>query len=98
PLSSTLFPYTTLFRSVLERLPQRGQAVAMRETIGHDSHDHAGDDADEADQGPQPDDREGALSERQGIHYAGQQDLLGDRHDPERSEEHTSELQSPYDL
>src|SRR5207248_8527639 len=54
PPSSTLFPYTTLFRSV----ERRGQVRAE--------------------------------------HLGRRDDAVGDRRD--RSEEHTSELQSPYDL
>src|SRR5256885_3113759 len=61
PPRSTLFPYTTLFRSVLERmftlidvLASREEAVSLKE-----------------------------ISERTGLH---------------RSEEHTSELQSPCNL
>ena len=47
---------------VLERLSQRGESAAMREPVGRHRHDHAGDDADEAEHGPQADDREGRLA------------------------------------
>src|SRR5437867_7313202 len=63
PPRSTLFPYTTLFRS----LPRRGREQPLRA----------------------------------GIHpAAGRRMVLGQPELPrlERSEEHTSELQSPYDL
>ena len=69
---------------VLERLPQCRQAPAMREPVGRHRHDHAGDDADQAQHRPQSDDREGSLSERQGVDHPRQQHLLGDRHDAER--------------
>ena len=48
----------------------------------------AGEDADQAEQRPQADDREGALPERQRIDHARQQHLLGDRHDAERDAGH----------
>src|SRR5437867_9965501 len=63
PPRSTLFPYTTLFRSVLKSLalPQRFfRPLALGDVQGH----------------------------------AAKQPTLGRT----RSEEHTSELQSPYDL
>src|SRR3712207_8027355 len=66
PPRSTLFPYTTLFRSlyqgpghprVLDHVPAHDLALALRQIEGHPLH-------------------------------------LGDTRDVERSEEHTSELQS----
>src|SRR2546426_4507701 len=60
PPRSTLFPYTTLFRSLLDAAAQRGEA----EDVGHEV------------------DRDGVVA-----------DLVEDR-----SEEHTSELQSPCNL
>src|SRR2546430_12726851 len=63
PPRSTLFPYTTLFRSVLEHLESRDQSI--------------GDPGDP-------------------IREAGGQD--GVRRATERSEEHTSELQSQSNL
>src|SRR2546426_4630777 len=62
PPRSTLFPYTTLFRSVLGHLPQQEVAVAA------DAHEPVG---------PQQQPPMKAL---------------------DRSEEHTSELQSPCNL
>ena len=69
---------------MLEGLAQRGEAAAVREPVGRHRHDHAGDDAEQAEHRPQADDREGPLPERQGIDHARQQHLLGDRHDAER--------------
>ena len=69
---------------MLEGLSQRGQPSAVGEPVGHHRHDHAGDDADEAEQSPQADDRKGALPQRQGVDDAREQHLLGDRHDAER--------------
>src|SRR2546427_9342134 len=73
PPRSTLFPYTTLFRShVLDHV--RGE-VAMRE--GVEGGDERQGQAAEADQG---------------------QRRAPPRHEPPRSEEHTSELQSQSNL
>src|SRR5437867_7231607 len=74
PPRSTLFPYTTLFRSnddvaFEEKVRDRLVALGLQEVITY------------ALTTPQ---REAPLGRRQGV---------GDR-----SEEHTSELQSPYDL
>src|SRR5256885_16421697 len=76
PPRSTLFPYTTLFRSLLDALAARhGLRVVARELlaaageIGHDAVDLA----------------------------RGARDLVA-RDQPHRSEEHTSELQSPCNL
>src|SRR2546426_3324307 len=66
PPRSTLFPYTTLFRSEGDRLPVSPLAPGAELGAGHDS--------------PSPD----GLGSR-------------DQH-PARSEEHTSELQSPCNL
>src|SRR2546426_8049849 len=66
PPRSTLFPYTTLFRSITERADR---AQRRRGIFGADAERHAG-------AGPAADPRE-----------------HGDR-----SEEHTSELQSPCNL
>src|SRR5207248_7237276 len=80
PLSSTLFPYTTLFRSVVQDaaflgdrvdLPGAEQGRAFR-TGGLDIFASSGD--------------------RYRLGYRAQSQLQI------RSEEHTSELQSPYDL
>src|SRR2546426_7963099 len=74
PPRSTLFPYTTLFRSVLDGLPN------VHRLIEGDPQLYARRNADHLRQRP---------AER--IHHF---DRVGDR----RSEEHTSELQSPCNL
>src|SRR3712207_8904018 len=78
PPRSTLFPYTTLFRSdgTVEHARGRLEAVSRAE-LGH-AHEHARGLADRA--GPDE-----PAAPRGGVHQA-----LRD----ERSEEHTSELQS----
>src|SRR5256885_3664267 len=63
PPRSTLFPYTTLFRSL-----QRGLADALLEALPVDSE------------------------------LGVQRDRIGEAHVHGRSEEHTSELQSPCNL
>src|SRR5438094_5187422 len=66
--SSTLFPYTTLFRSIFHTIPQAGE-------FGNDSW------------------------EKDSWAYTGNAGVWAQMTvDEERSEEHTSELQSPYDL
>src|SRR5207248_10888921 len=85
PLSSTLFPYTTLFRSLAHdrgqcRISLRRQAELSQRTIRLLPGDHVRPGQQETDPG---------------------REVLGivSRHRPIlRSEEHTSELQSPYDL
>src|SRR5256885_11821766 len=79
PPRSTLFPYTTLFRSRLRELGLRGA-----DEVDHDVVDHAPDGL---------------------VHQAALAQIRVKRHDgivlpPEhaRSEEHTSELQSPCNL
>src|SRR5256885_12545801 len=79
PPRSTLFPYTTLFRSV-EHLDQR-ELVARRLAQEHVRRlEVAVDDADRVRRGDRP------------------ADLARDRDRVGRSEEHTSELQSPCNL
>src|SRR2546426_3165926 len=75
PPRSTLFPYTTLFRSQQERTPHR-----RRGPRGHDG-------------------RRGPSRSREGARRidAGRRAPSRDREGP-RSEEHTSELQSPCNL
>src|SRR2546426_3318769 len=73
PPRSTLFPYTTLFRSLRDRLHP---AVA-----------------DEADVGGRP-----AHIDGHRVEHAGPRGHGLCRGDPARSEEHTSELQSPCNL
>src|SRR5437867_8228458 len=76
PPRSTLFPYTTLFRSV--------DRVASDEV--HRVEQHAERARVEAD--------DLAVDGE----AAGRRVVAGDSRRPARSEEHTSELQSPYDL
>ena len=61
---------------VLEGQAKRGETAPVRQAIGHHRHDHAGHDADQADQRPQADDRKGALSEGQRVHDASKQHAL----------------------
>src|SRR5256885_10091996 len=77
PPRSTLFPYTTLFRSVLEL--ELGADVA--------DHDLAGVDAD----------ADGHLLLQDALPLAAQPRQAA-KHVEGRSEEHTSELQSPCNL
>src|SRR2546426_6841299 len=77
PPRSTLFPYTTLFRSV--RLPDpRGR------------NEQRGDELRESRRGPLPAERESGNS--------GGIESPGEGFESGRSEEHTSELQSPCNL
>src|SRR3712207_8405178 len=80
PPRSTLFPYTTLFRSA-----QRAQAVVVQ---GPDARRLALPRAEEPHQGRQP--PHGLPGGRVPEHRR----VLGARHRDVRSEEHTSELQS----
>src|SRR5437867_7440794 len=75
PPISTLFPYTTLFRSSCELAKMR--KVIVEASIGHLMSRSIDDD-------------DGMLDVGFGV--------LVDHRDHPRSEEHTSELQSPYDL
>src|SRR5256885_3378892 len=82
PPRSTLFPYTTLFRSQVERLSARLAEVEARlEALHADLERHEVDRV--------------RLDERLGRERARLVDLEGQQ---ERSEEHTSELQSPCNL
>src|SRR5258708_15138687 len=76
PPRSTLFPYTTLFRSVLEERP--GSLLVLE--VAHDL-DHRGDH----------------VRGRAHLGLLGEE-LLGLGQITPRSEEHTSELQSPDHL
>src|SRR5437867_8799451 len=79
--SSTLFPYTTLFRSCLPAIPgpvRRYEPVARRRSRGGVVRFLSKTDA---------------RSHTQRLHLEFRRHEL-----PGRSEEHTSELQSPYDL
>src|SRR5256885_6654202 len=73
PPRSTLFPYTTLFRSVDRRI-DRNPVSTIHHAAEHEPEHHAERGAAESDQDP--------LREE----------------DAARSEEHTSELQSPCNL
>src|SRR5690348_17457085 len=81
PPRSTLFPYTTLFRSFGELPGERDAFVHRDIAYGHEGHDvrraHAG------------------MLTLVPVEIDA---LPGDAHGAERSEEHTSELQSPVHL
>src|SRR2546428_5930279 len=70
PPRSTLFPYTTLFRSQLQHLRHEVE-IALEVRGIHDADDHT---------------RPRCVG------------LAAEEHEPRRSEEHTSELQSRSDL
>src|SRR5256885_9186646 len=77
PPRSTLFPYTTLFRSAVRRhAPHAGRAGA-RARPGHGDRQYLADERDGAGRG---------------------RGLQGHLAREARSEEHTSELQSPCNL
>src|SRR5258708_16859677 len=81
PPRSTLFPYTTLFRSVLvgDRAHLEREADEARELLG-----------------VLPDELRGDREEV--VDLRGAKELSGGVHEVGRSEEHTSELQSPDHL
>src|SRR5258708_23333530 len=84
PPRSTLFPYTTLFRSVdIHGQPHPG---AGAQCGTHNAQEQAV---------AQKDLHDPTARRAQGFEYADVAGLLGDDH---RSEEHTSELQSPDHL
>src|SRR5207248_4659397 len=87
PPISPLFPYTTLFRSVCSVLADPRALLAL--------HQHlygAVGQAQELQDGAERADLEDVVRRR----LVGLRLLL--RREEDRSEEHTSELQSPYDL
>src|SRR5256885_10440185 len=87
PPRSTLFPYTTLFRSRFLRHVARVARVALaRHRVGHVTRERKGRDFETRID-------EGTRRVREQQHVA-----LVDRLEPARSEEHTSELQSPCNL
>src|SRR5207248_5536396 len=96
PPLSTLFPYTTLFRSAEEVRPAqaRGRAQGCRRLAGEELRD-----LDVQVPGPRVEALRGAgaavrgTTSRRGRGARGPAALAA-----ARSEEHTSELQSPYDL
>src|SRR5258708_16168619 len=75
PPRSTLFPYTTLFRSRVRILFEAGQITAAKTTLGYLKKDES------------PDERALAEAARRPKRFL-----------QARSEEHTSELQSPDHL
>src|SRR3712207_7626029 len=85
PPRSTLFPYTTLFRSE-DRVRQRQRA--LDEAQHRQDDQEVGEVVGRADLG-----REGVVALGRLRAEPSEQDA-DDHEDPERSEEHTSELQS----
>src|SRR2546430_8943234 len=83
PPRSTLFPYTTLFRSQDENRRGREQCDRQEEVDHHDRPAKVGRDREQADRG---------LGERP------QKDRERHPPNEARSEEHTSELQSQSNL
>src|SRR5262249_62212512 len=82
PPTSTLFPYTTLFRSGFDALLKRKRIVPLGELVGEIAHERS--DIEARQQGRNLADDDGPRSKRLD-------------HEP-RSEEHTSELQSLTNL
>src|SRR5256885_11071797 len=78
PPRSTLFPYTTLFRSLADVLPELVAAQELDELRADEDGDHQG-------------------HQRRDQHPRHRTLFIG-RPLPPRSEEHTSELQSPCNL
>src|SRR5205807_10058854 len=91
PPRSTLFPYTTLFRSALQLcLPAR--------PVSANRYGHLADRVNAREHGIARLDRAHAFG-RPGIeHVAGIEGVEGRAPFDQRSEEHTSELQSPCNL
>src|SRR2546426_2200441 len=91
PPRSTLFPYTTLFRSVDDDAVNR---QAMRLLLEREGHEVVA-----VENGLEAIERLGPASDRFDAVVADlQMPRLGGRALYERSEEHTSELQSPCNL
>src|SRR5689334_23802258 len=82
PPRSTLFPYTTLFRSDLDAVDVDHEVGAV---VGG------------GDVGPAPR-RDGETHGLEGVVVHGEPDDVVAQAHPERSEEHTSELQSQFHL
>src|SRR5207248_11601955 len=97
PPPSTLFPYTTLFRSPVQRDGGRlGADRGVHLVQLEQRHPYSRGVVVGGGEGRRrelPQDPALAVLVRQPRHH---ESVL--RADPERSEEHTSELQSPYDL
>src|SRR3989454_5312858 len=87
PPRSTLFPYTTLFRSHHGAPLGPCLPVGVRQLLGVVPASVVGERPTHLAPHPERDERERVAHDEQAL----QQQLL----DPERSEEHTSELQSP---
>src|SRR2546430_11528163 len=85
PPRSTLFPYTTLFRSVRRPLEREGAGQLHHRCLAGRIADEPGA-GDGADDGGDVEDRPAPPTE----HQRG--------HGPARSEEHTSELQSQSNI
>src|SRR5688500_19972555 len=80
--TSTLFPYTTLFRSFVDSLEASGNAVDARDALG----DGLVGDIEQQRHG------------NGGQHVLDVEAAAQPRLELDRSEEHTSELQSPCNL
>src|SRR5207247_9035863 len=95
--NSTLFPYTTLFRSEEQRHHQRDEWEAARDgkgevqvaVLGEPAAEDADDHRGAVDRGP--------LHGLEGARETARPSIL-DHQRVHRSEEHTSELQSRVDL
>src|SRR5437773_7022644 len=90
-LSTTLFPYTTLFRS---QIPVFGELLGeqvLRDQVGERADERAVQAAD-----PAEDQHHQQLARRLEAEHVQTDELVGLRE--QRSEEHTSELQSHHDL
>src|SRR5256885_11491537 len=92
PPRSTLFPYTPLFRSVIESLKTMGHDVDDRGTHSTEPVDYPPICADVARRVAKGDAERGVVLGGSG---QGEQITANKIH---RSEEHTSELQSPCNL
>src|SRR2546430_7780652 len=90
PPRSTLFPYTTLSRS------PEGRALSLLAL----DRDRAAHQLDEPLRDGEPEARAPEAARRRGVHLAegGEQLVHPVGRDPDRSEEHTSELQSQSNL
>src|SRR5947208_10544346 len=87
PLRSTLFPYTTLFRSAADGVRGEGRAAAVRQAVVQPGHVAPGA------RGKRP--RGVPPLDPPALRHAAHLGTHGQR---QRSEEHTSELQSPDHL
>ena len=58
---------------------QGNEAAAVGQAVGRHGDDDAGQDAEQAEPGPDGDQRERRLTARQGIHHTAEQHLLGQR-------------------